>query len=377
MSFDYIVEQKWTKDLPGMIKAGLTENKRDLELSAISLVRRLRKEFPDVSKEIASVLSSYSSGAGVFRSAGIAPPADRDSNANLLQVEDKITGAQSPLFNSDIKRSVDRFIAERIRTEELLAAGVFPANKLLLTGAPGTGKTMLATWLAQELGMKLAVFDLATSISSLLGNTGMNIKRIFTYAKQESIILFLDEFDAIAKRRDDTTDVGELKRIVNVLLKEMEAWPSRSILIAATNHPEMLDSAIHRRFDTCITLPMPNGAQTENIIIRALGSYAKEISSSVIKAACNIQEEHNASDIVLFANNSIKHHLISGDSMNDSILLTLLEQTNRVSNSKSKGELLRKIKQSMGKRITVRKLASLSGLSSTTVQYHIKKGADK
>lgn len=376
MESSIIIEHKWTKELAGIIKSGLSENKRELELSAISLIRRLKKEHPEASKAIASVLSSYSGGTGSFRSVGVTPPADRDTHANLLQVKEEITGALKPVFSNEVNRSVERFIAERIKSDELLSAGVFPANKLLLTGAPGTGKTMLATWLAQELNMKLAVFDLATSISSLLGNTGLNIKRIFNYAKQDSIILFLDEFDAIAKRRDDTSDVGELKRIVNVLLKEMEEWPSRSILIAATNHPEILDSAINRRFDSCIALPLPNSEQIGNIITRALGSYTEDASASVIKTACKVQENHNASDIVLFANNSIKHHLITGDSIDDSILLTLLEQTNS-DNTKDKGNLLRKIKQSMGRKITVRKLATLSGLSSTTVQYHLKKGTSK
>ncbi len=370
------VEHGWMGDIPRLIEAGLSEDKKNIELTAMSLVRRLRKEFPDVSRDVATVLSGYSRGSGAFRSVGIAPPADRDSHANLLQVEDRVQGALKPVFSEGIEKIVGRFVEERIRADELLEAGVFPANKLLLTGAPGTGKTMLATWLAQELGMKLAVFDLATSISSLLGNTGLNIKRIFNFAKQDSIILFLDEFDAIAKRRDDSTDVGELKRIVNVLLKEMESWPARSILIAATNHPEMLDAAIYRRFDSCIALPLPGKEQAVNIVQRAFGDYSESISSEIMDVLAEVLNGRNASEIVLYANNSIKHHLISGDPLNDSLLETLLEKT-RLEDSKKIGDLCRITKKIMGRKMPVRKLAELSGLSATSVQYHIKKGAAK
>lgn len=376
MTTENRIEQKWMSDLPSLVEAALASDQKYIEMTAMTFVRRLRKNFPDVSREIAKVLNGYSKGAGAFRSVGIAPPADRDSHANLLQVNEKVQGILKPLLNDPVERIVGRFVEEREREEELLAAGVFPANKMLLTGAPGTGKTMLATWLAQELNMKLAVFDLATSISSLLGNTGLNIKRIFDYAKQESVILFLDEFDAIAKRRDDTTDVGELKRIVNVLLKEMETWPSRSILIAATNHPEILDPAIYRRFDSCISLPMPGTDQIKKIVIRTLGSHSENISKKMLDVVGQVLKGSNSSDVVLFANNSLKQHLISGDTLEDSLLTTLIVQARHI-DPKRVGAICRIAKEMLGSKISIRKLAELSGLSSTAVQYQIKKGATK
>jgi len=370
------IEQKWFRDIPSLVEAGLSEDKRYIELTAMTLVRRWRKEFPDISNQIAQIVSGYTKGAGTFRSAGIAPPADRDTNANLLQVENKVQGALRPLFGKSIEEQIERFMTERLKADELLRAGVFPANKLLLTGEPGTGKTMLATWLAQELDMKLAVFDLATSISSLLGNTGLNIKRIFSYAKQESVILFLDEFDAIAKRRDDSTDVGELKRIVNVLLKEMEDWPSKSILIAATNHPELLDPAIHRRFDFCTALPLPDEKQIGDIIERTLDSYSQDLNPKILSLASDILKGQNASDVVLFSNNCLKHHLLRAESIENSVLITLLAHHSGERFSK-RGDLLRQIKKHLGNKISVRKLAQISGLSSTAVQHHLTKEVKK
>ena len=117
---------------------------------------------------------------------------------------------------------------------------------------------MSARWLASQLERPLITLDLATVMSSYLGKTGSNIRSALEYAKSVSSVLLLDEFDAIAKRRDDDGDVGELKRLVNVLLQEIDDWPSSSLLIAATNHGELLDPAIWRRFDEVLMFKMPD-----------------------------------------------------------------------------------------------------------------------
>jgi len=130
---------------------------------------------------------------------------------------------------------------------------------------------MAARRLAADLGLPLAELDLATAVSSLLGRTGLNLRRVFDYARRVPCLLFLDEFDAVAKRRDDLSDVGELKRAVNVLLKEMEAWPAASVLAAATNHPALLDPAVFRRFDLVVELPLPGVAEREALLQGAWG----------------------------------------------------------------------------------------------------------
>jgi len=117
--------------------------------------------------------------------------------------------------------------------------------------------------------LPLATLDLAAAISSLLGRTGLNLRRVLDHGRRAPCVLFLDEFDAVAKRRDDPSDLGELKRAVNVLLKEMEQWPSSSVLVAATNHPALLDPAVFRRFDTVIALPLPGPIERETLLLRA------------------------------------------------------------------------------------------------------------
>ncbi|MDN3612622.1 AAA family ATPase [Vibrio ostreicida] len=117
---------------------------------------------------------------------------------------------------------------------------------------------MSARWLANQLDLPLLILDLATVMSSFLGKTGSNVRAVLEHAMSFPCVLLLDEFDAIAKRRDDDRELGELKRLVTVLLQTIDEWPSTSLLVAATNHGELLDPAIWRRFDMEILFTMPS-----------------------------------------------------------------------------------------------------------------------
>ena len=137
---------------------------------------------------------------------------------------------------------------------------------IAFVGPPGCGKTSAAKYLAAQLGLPLVTARFDTLISSLLGNTAKNIHRIFEYAKKQPCILFLDEFDAIAKARDDIHELGELKRVVNSLLQNIDDFAEDGILIAATNHAAMLDSAVWRRFQTVIEMPLPGPDEIRRFI---------------------------------------------------------------------------------------------------------------
>lgn len=128
---------------------------------------------------------------------------------------------------------------------------------LLMYGPPGTGKSRLARFIAQELGLELYVARLDGLISSFLGSTAKNIRALFDFAAKTPCILFLDEFDAIAKIRGDSQELGELKRVVNSFIQNLDTLGSQSIILAATNHEELLDSAVWRRFGYRIELSHP------------------------------------------------------------------------------------------------------------------------
>ncbi len=157
-------------------------------------------------------------------------------------------------------------VEERHRADELARVGVALTRTVLLSGPPGVGKTMAARWLAANIAVPLVSVDLASVVSSFLGTSGRNIRGALDYAKSGPCVLLLDEFDALAKRRDDDTDIGELKRIVNVVLIELDRWPDASLLVAATNHPQLLDPAVGRRFDRHIEFDLPSERERRTII---------------------------------------------------------------------------------------------------------------
>ena len=161
---------------------------------------------------------------------------------------------------------VEELIAERQAAARLLEAGLEPSRSLLLTGPPGVGKTLTAHHVAARLDLPLLTVDLASVMSSYLGQTGRNLHTALQAAQAQECVVFLDEFDALAKRRDDDSDVGELKRLVTVLLQQLDQWPTSGLLIAATNHPELLDRAVHRRFDLTAHLEPPTLSERTTLV---------------------------------------------------------------------------------------------------------------
>jgi AAA+ superfamily predicted ATPase len=132
-------------------------------------------------------------------------------------------------------------------------------------GPPGTGKSRLARYIAKELGLDLYIARLDGLISSFLGSTSKNIRALFDFAAKTPCVLFLDEFDAIAKLRGDSQELGELKRVVNSFIQNLDTLGSHSIVIAATNHQELLDSAVWRRFSYRLALDFPTADLREKM----------------------------------------------------------------------------------------------------------------
>jgi hypothetical protein len=283
--------------LAKIAEAGLIGDPQRLELVLITAIRSLKRHSPEVSKELSSVLSQYASNPGGLRwkSSG-PPPADADEGLALVRIE-SVDTALRPILPEPLLQRVHQFLTERREPEKLIAEGFQPPGSLLMTGAPGTGKTVLARWVAQQLGLPLVSLDLATSISSFLGKTGFNLRRVLDYARTRPCVLLLDEFDAVAKRRDDGSDLGELKRVVNVLLKELEEWPLRSVLVAATNHPDLLDPAIRRRFDLVLDLPLPGHDERVAIMSRAAGRFHEEVPDCFLEALAVTLESVSGSSV--------------------------------------------------------------------------------
>lgn len=223
-------------------------------------------------------------------------PIDSDSKLSLLRREYPVLENADPILCKKIQTQLDQIVLERQHLNILQKNNLLPTRSVLFFGPPGVGKTMSARWIAKVLKKPLLTLDLSTVISSYLGKTGSNVRMVLDYAKSTECILLLDEFDAIAKKRDDESDIGELKRLVNVLLQEIDNWPATSLLIAATNHAELLDRAIWRRFDNVITYPIPDKKIRRKVIVSSFGEYIKN-NEPLIEALSELWKGKSNSDV--------------------------------------------------------------------------------
>ena len=240
------------KDLASLFQQGVQGNSASFVLLARRLVSKLKKTDIDAAETFASLLGEQAVTREAMR------PVDVDTRLGLLREEKEVVLEYSPIWTNQIASALNSVIRERKAANRLRLEGLDPIKALLLKGPPGVGKTMACRWLARELKLPLLTLDLATVMSSLLGKTGSNIRAVMDYGRSFPCVLLLDEFDSIAKKRDDDRDVGELKRLVTVLLQSIDEWPSTSLLVAATNHPELLDPAVWRRFDLQIDFKAPS-----------------------------------------------------------------------------------------------------------------------
>ena len=234
----------------------LRGDQQTLVLRLNKLVQKVKKENPKFAEQLSPLLVNQS----VLRkrkSDFYATPVDSDSRKNLLVEEYPCVQKDEPVWSVASKSMIYQVLEERKHAKKLATFGLQPIKSVLFHGDPGLGKTISARWLAAQLDLPLLTLDLATVMSSFLGKTGNNIKAIFEYAREFPCVLLLDEFDAIAKKRDDDCEVGELKRLVTVLLQEIDSWPATSVLIAATNHENLLDPAAWRRFDQVVKFDYP------------------------------------------------------------------------------------------------------------------------
>jgi SpoVK/Ycf46/Vps4 family AAA+-type ATPase len=186
-------------------------------------------------------------------------PVDRETSAALAEII--FPGdieSSAPLFNETVKQAIGTIVEEWEHFDALAEIDIRPSKTCLIYGAPGTGKTRLALWIARELDLPVVLVKLDGLVSSFLGTTARNIGNLFSFANRYRCVLLLDEFDAIAKVRDDPQEVGEIKRVVNALLQNLDIRRDIGFTVGITNHPKLLDPAVWRRFEVQLEIPKPD-----------------------------------------------------------------------------------------------------------------------
>lgn len=258
-------------DYVKLARIALSGRIQDVQLMLHRAARRYRTSDGPLADSLTTLLQESPTLASPLRKQAEIPlPVDLDSRLHLLRVETEPTIDHEPIFAPELAAALNQIVAERRNAASLNRAGLQPTRSALFVGGPGVGKTMSARWLARELKRPLLILDLAAVMSSLLGRTGGNLRHVLDYAKNINCVLLLDELDAIAKRRDDQGEIGELKRLVTVLIQQIDDWPSSGILLGATNHPSLLDPAIWRRFETHISFPHPDRAAIAQFLTETL-----------------------------------------------------------------------------------------------------------
>ena len=199
----------------------------------------------------------------------------RGELANLLEASYPKSRLGDMILGETLADRINRVIREQRHAGRILQHGLSPRRKLLLVGPPGTGKTLTASVLAGELGLPLLQVRLDGLITRFMGETAAKLRRIFDATDQTRGVYFFDEFDAIGSERAIANDVGEIRRVLNSFLQMIEQDRSHSMVMAATNHPGILDRALFRRFDDILHFDLPDESQIAKLLKMRLAEVAQ------------------------------------------------------------------------------------------------------
>lgn len=302
-------------------------------------------------------------------------PKDKDSTLDLIDVLQPNIRLSDVALSEKVLNTIHQIVDEQNQSEELLKTGNFPTNSILFCGPPGCGKTMTANALAGELGLPVAYVRLDGLVSSYLGQTGTNIRKIFEFVKGKRIMLFLDEFDAIAKKRDDAHELGELKRVVTTLLQNIDEMPANVFLVAATNHHHLLDPAIWRRFDISLLIEVPNEQQREKIIAGAMTQYLRDYQIDK-KTLLVLTDGMSCAQICTFLRSLAKFSVLKKEKKSnipiEDIGQIWLKHT-ALYVSEDSEDFMKSLSKLRDSGVSVRTLETITGIPKSTLSYRFNK----
>ena len=269
------------KDLFLSYKRG--DDEAFLAIANVIAEEERKKHHVVLANELARILKN-STPKTVHPTKGLAPlPKDPDRGTPLMEVRWPNQPLGHLVLAAEQRDSLDMVMNEFRHWEILEMNGLAPSQKMLFCGPPGCGKTATAEAIACEMGLPLLYVRFDSVVSSLLGETSANLRRVFDYALTGSWVILFDEFDAVGRSRDDPTEHSELKRVVNAFLQLLDSFTGRSLIIAATNFEQSLDVALWRRFDEIVRFDKPTTEQLADFLKRRLFHLA--LPSEVLQAA--------------------------------------------------------------------------------------------
>jgi ATPase family protein associated with various cellular activities (AAA) len=252
--------------------------------------------------------------------ANVPAPVDRETSVPLAElILEPGRGLPTPIHNETLTLALNALLGEWGKVEALRAMGVEPSRSCLFYGPPGTGKTLTALTVAQRLQLPVVNARIDGLVSSFLGTTARNIANLFDFANRYRCVLLLDEFDAMAKMRDDPHELGEIKRVVNTLLQNLDARKGIGLTIAITNHEGLLDSAVWRRFENHIRVELPDLPTRLDMLQAFLAPVP--IDLDVVKTLAFVIGQRSGSDLRTFTEMLKRSLAMQGDALSPPTVL--------------------------------------------------------
>jgi len=351
-----------------LARVALSGRPQDVAVLVRKYARRHKKDAPELAERLMTLLRENPTRSNPTRRSEVEGlPVDGDSRLPLVRIFEAPVLDAEPVYDERSWNALRQIVLERQRSADLAEAGIDPTRTALFTGLPGVGKTLAAMWIARELGRPLAILDLSAVMSSLLGRTGNNLRAVLDYARDNNCVLLLDELDAIAKRRDDSGEIGELKRLVTVLLQEIDEWPSSGLLLAATNHADLLDPAVWRRFEVVIDFPLPGAVDLEKVICDRLDDNGSPLPSILAHVLAG---QASFSDATRLADRARRIAALEGLAVESGLERVLADQVSTLDRRRRQELAIALAAHGVA---TQRQASELTGVSRDTIRKHAQK----
>lgn len=300
------------------------------------------------------------------------PPKDKDSFLSLFETIEPSVGFEQLFYSPEVSNAFEQIIQEWKKSDLLLKSGMTPSRRILLQGPPGCGKTVAGLALAKAIQMPVAYVRLDGLFSSFLGQTSANLRRVFDAVISPPRVLFLDEFDAVAKKRDDSQEIGEIKRIVISLLQNLDFLPPDALVIAATNHQHLLDPAIWRRFDINLHIGFPEKEARKTMIKTWLRDLNVQAEVNLDQLA-SITEHFSVSRIKDVVFQTIKNSIVFKETLNISDDDFIRQLIFTEGYGQSKESLLEFAQKLRDVNMALHTIARITGIPKSTINDHTKK----
>lgn len=311
-----------------------------------------------------------------LRASGYMETLPVDNKSRLPLLEEQMPATQPIFLNATDNSAFESFLEDVKHVDKLAERGIASRLCLMVSGPPGTGKSLLAAHVAGRLKRPFYVIRLDSAISSLLGDTSKNVRAIFDFIPKKGAVLFLDEMDAIAKVRDDRHELGEVKRVVNTVLQGLDALGPEVVVIAATNHPHLLDPAIWRRFPYKIEFGLP-----DQDVRSALWSHFlyedKNATDNQASMFAKVSEGLSGADIETVSVGARRHALIDNKDIDLAGIAWAIHQIRRGKPGLPPREPIgrderKELIETLSSKLNASEIGRLLGVSRQAIRYHLK-----